>query len=40
MEQRSCTVGENIDHIMDATANIGATSRGKCLRRRHEGEEK
>ena len=40
MEQRSYTVGENIDHIIDAAANVGAISRGKCLHRRHEGEEK
>jgi phage baseplate assembly protein W len=39
MEQRSYTVGVNIDHIMDAVSIIGATNRGKCLRRRHDGEE-
>lgn len=40
MEQRSYAVGENIDHITDAAARVRATSRGKCLRRRHDGEGK
>ena len=29
LDEQSYTVGENIDHIMDAAARVGATSRGK-----------